>query len=112
MGMQLTDQVNEHTLTPAHGGGYFRREPNGAIAISVSATIARLNEVCQRLQAGQPLSQDLALWLSGALRNFLEQRNRSMREAFGLRFPRGGVPWWREEAMRKRDAALRDLARP
>ncbi|MDX1402445.1 MAG: hypothetical protein R3245_11020, partial [Kiloniellales bacterium] len=33
-----------------------------------------------------------------------------MDEALGLRAARGGVPWWLEEAIRKRDFALRQLA--
>jgi len=28
----------------------------------------------------------------------------------GLRAPRGGIPWWLEEAMRRRNAALLELA--
>ena len=111
MQAQLADPMSEHTLALESGGGCIERKPNDTKAISVSATITRLNEICQRLQAGQPLSEDLASWLNGALRRFLDHRTGSMQEAFGLRFPRGGVPWWREEAMRTRDAALRDLAR-
>jgi hypothetical protein len=48
-------------------------------------------------------------WLGGALDRFVNHRCRSLEEAFGLRFARGGMPWWREEATRKRDTALRAL---
>jgi len=49
-------------------------------------------------------------WLGQSLETFLSHRYRSLEEAFDLRFPRGGVPWWREAEMRVRDAALRQLA--
>ena len=107
---QFADGMSERTFTPqreARGLGCASECQNPA---GTSGTIARLNEICRRLQAGQPLGEDLALWLSGSLRTFLEQQNKSLQDAFGLRFPRGGIPWWREEAMRERDAALRELA--
>ena len=53
---------------------------------------------------------DQLRWLGRSLEEFLAHRCRSVDEALGLRFPRGGVPWWREDAIRKRDAALRELA--
>jgi hypothetical protein len=55
-------------------------------------------------------NDDRLRWLGRSLEDFLTHRCRSVDEALGLRFPRGGVPWWREEAIRKRDAALRELA--
>ena len=74
------------------------------------AEIEKLKEVSQRCLDGEALNQDLAQWLGSALQGFLKRQHRTMEEALGLRFPQGGVPWWREEAIRKRDAALRDLA--
>ena len=59
---------------------------------------------------GKPLDGDLADWLGEAIDGYLTRQFRTLEEALGLIFPRGGIPWWREEAMRKRDAALRYLA--
>ncbi len=75
------------------------------------AAINRLREVSRRCLDGEPLDHDLAEWLGDSLKGYLDRRHQSIGEAFGLVFPKGGVPWWREEAMRKRDAALRELAR-
>lgn len=73
--------------------------------------IGNMREVSRRCTAGEPLSKDLAGWLAHAFDDFLNQRSRSLHDAFDLNFPKGGVPWWQEEAMRKRDAVLRELAR-
>jgi hypothetical protein len=70
--------------------------------------IERLRDLCQRFLADG--DSDLR-WLGSRLDDFLSHRCRSLEEALGLRFARGGMPWWREEATRKRDAALRTLAR-
>jgi hypothetical protein len=71
------------------------------------AQINQLRTICRRCLAdGDPQLR----WLGAALNQFLTQRCRSVDEALGLRFPRGGMPWWREEATRQRDAALRQLA--
>jgi hypothetical protein len=48
--------------------------------------------------------------LGNSLQAYLERRSGSLEDAFGLRFPQGGVPWWREEAIRERDRAIRALA--
>ena len=74
------------------------------------ATIENLREISRRCAAGQPLSEDLSRWLGTSLESFLDHRCRSVDDALGLRFPQGGVPWWREEAIRERDIALRGLA--
>ncbi len=74
------------------------------------ATIDNLRDISRRGVAAQPLSDEQLRWLGRSLMNFLAHRCRSVDEALGLRFARGGVPWWLEEAMRKRDAALRELA--
>jgi hypothetical protein len=50
-------------------------------------------------------------WLGQALAAFISRRCRTMEEAMHLRASRGGVSWRREQAIRRRDAALRELAR-
>ncbi len=72
--------------------------------------INNLREISRRCLAGEPLDGDLAEWLGTSLHDFLHQRCRSVDDALGLRFAQGGVPWWREEAIRLRDGAIRDLA--
>ena len=74
-------------------------------------TIDRLRQIKQRCLSCEPLSNDLSRWIGSALQDFLEQRSNSVDAALGLRFPQGGVPWWREEAIRVRDGVLRSLAR-
>ena len=69
-----------------------------------------LREIHGRCEARQPLSDRQLEWLSAALSNFLEHRCTSIDAAFGLSGPRGGVPWWIEEGIRKRNLALRRLA--
>jgi hypothetical protein len=73
-------------------------------------TIENLREIARLCRGGEPLNEDLARWLSTALELFLRREVPTIECAMGLRAPRGGVPWWLEEAMRRRDAALRDLA--
>jgi hypothetical protein len=70
-------------------------------------TIENLRAVCRRCLDD---SDDQLRWLGHSLNEFLTHRCQSVDEALGLRFARGGVPWWREEAIRKRDAALRRMA--
>ena len=72
--------------------------------------IANLREVAQRCRSGAALDPNLANWLGSCLENYLNQRVRHLDDAFRLRNGRGGVPWWMEEALYKRDAALRKLA--
>ena len=74
------------------------------------ASIENLREITRRCLAGEPLTDDLSRWLGHSLRDFLDHRCRSVDAALGLRFPQGGIPWWREESIRKRDSALRELA--
>ena len=74
-------------------------------------TIDNLREVARRCRAGEQLPAELAAWLGISLEDFLFHRRRSLDDALGLRWPRGGVAWWMEEAIRARDAALRELAR-
>ena len=74
------------------------------------ATIDILRDIAGRCQTKAPLSQEQLDLLGRAFREFLTHRAHSVDEALGLRFARGGVPWWLEEAMRRRNAALRELA--
>ena len=74
------------------------------------STIANLRLVAKCCRDGQRLEGELARWLGEGLETFLNHRVPSLHDALGLRMPRGGVPWWREEAIRQRDAALRQLA--
>ena len=72
--------------------------------------IERLRQVSDLCQEGKPLDENLAAWFGNCLKDFLERRTESFEEAFGLPSCRGGVPWWKEERMRRRDRALRMLA--
>jgi hypothetical protein len=74
------------------------------------ATIEFLRDITRRCLAGEPLSLEQCEWLGRSFARFLDRRCRSVDEALGLRFPQGGVPWWQEEAIRKRNAALQELA--
>jgi hypothetical protein len=74
-------------------------------------TIQELREISLRCQQGKPLDVKHLNWLGKSLQKFLEHQCLSVDEALGIKNPRGGVPWWREEQMRVRDDALRDLAR-
>ena len=72
--------------------------------------INNLRKVARRCLAGEPLEDDVSNWLGTSLQDFLERRSGTVEDAFGLHAPQGGVPWWMEDAIRTRDAALRDLA--
>lgn len=73
-------------------------------------TIEMLREISRRCLSGEALDADLSSWLGTSLDDFLTHRETSVDDAMGLKFPRGGIPWWQEEAIRKRDDALRQLA--
>ena len=74
------------------------------------ATIDTLRDISRRCLADETLSAEQSHWLGATLESFLDHRRTSIDDAMGLKFPQGGVPWWREEAIRKRNAALRELA--
>jgi hypothetical protein len=74
------------------------------------SAIANLRLIAKCCRDGQRLEGEVARWLGQGLETFLAHRTSSLHEALGLRVPKGGVPWWREEAIRRRDAALRELA--
>lgn len=75
------------------------------------ANIETIRAIERRCRDAQPLNAEQRQWLGDALSAFLEHRSPSIDSALGLGNPRGGIPWWLEEAIRKRNAALRDLAR-
>ncbi|MFQ5958311.1 MAG: hypothetical protein ACE5LF_02980 [Alphaproteobacteria bacterium] len=75
-----------------------------------SSPLDKLREIARCCRVGEPLGPGLALWLGSALHGYLTRQYRTVEQALNLRFPQGGVPWWREEAIRVRDAALRALA--
>lgn len=77
---------------------------------SVETPVERLREIASRCLNGQPLNYRHSRWLGDALEAYLGKDSASLEEALGLRYGRGGVPWWREAALRERDAALRELA--
>jgi hypothetical protein len=58
-----------------------------------------------------PLPPELADWLARGIERFLGREARDLDGAFGLIQAQGGLPWWREEANRRRDDALRRLWR-
>jgi len=72
--------------------------------------IKALEAIHDQCLAHRPLSPDLNAWLAQALAQYLDHRCDNLNDAFGLTQGHGGVPWWRERAIRQRDAALRDLA--
>lgn len=76
----------------------------------MQSSIKNLRSIASSIRAGMPLDREVASWFGECLDAFLQRRCTSIEEAAGLIFPRGGVPWWREEAIRERDAALRRLA--
>ena len=72
--------------------------------------VGRLRQIADNCLAGKPIETELANWLGASLQSFLDRDSASMDEALGLKYPRGGVPWWLEEAIGNRDEALRRLA--
>jgi hypothetical protein len=81
-----------------------------ATSSGIFASIDNLREIMARCFDGKPLDGDLADWLGEAIDGFLTRQFCTLDEGLGLIFPRGGIPWWREEAIRKRNAALCHLA--
>ena len=80
------------------------------ISAGPMAAIGNMREIARRCRRGEPLNPPLLQWLGASLDRFLLRRCPTIEDAFGLRAPRGGVPWWLEEAIRCRDTALRELA--
>jgi hypothetical protein len=94
----------------SHRFGVLMNEYSFNTSAGPMATIGNLREIARRCRRGEPLNQPLQHWLGASLDQFLLRRCPTIEDAFGLRAPRGGVPWWLEEAIRRRDAALRELA--
>ncbi len=74
------------------------------------ATIEALRCISLQCLSEEPLTPEQSHWLGASLKRFLDRQCPSLEEALDLRFPQGGVPWWREEAIRQRNAALCELA--
>ncbi len=74
-------------------------------------TISLLDEISRRCVSGAALDRDQARWLGDALRRFLTRQSPTIEDAFGVRSARGGVSWRQELALRRRNAALAELAR-
>jgi hypothetical protein len=74
-------------------------------------TIDRLRNVSTFCRQGAPLPPDLAGWLAAGIERFLGRQSRDLDGALGLIQAQGGIPWWREDAIRRRDLALRRLPR-
>ncbi len=72
--------------------------------------LSDLREIALRCRSCEPLDEDHSQWLGSALQDFLSRNCQSIEDGLGLKFPQGGIPWWREEANRMRDAVLRELA--
>lgn len=72
--------------------------------------IEKLKEISRCCLAGEELDRHLSRWFARSLDDILSQRCSHLDEAFGLRGAPGGIPWWLEEAIRRRNAALGDLA--
>ena len=72
-------------------------------------TIDRLRDVSSFCRRGAALPPDLAGWLAAGIERFLGREARDLDGALGLIQAQGGIPWWREDAIRRRDAALRRL---
>lgn len=72
--------------------------------------IQNLRQISRSCNSGQDLDPRLSQWLGETLEGFLHHQHSSLTDAFGMRQPPGGVPWWREEAMWHRDEALREFA--
>lgn len=70
-----------------------------------------LHSIRTRCAASLPLTPDLQHWLTESLGRYLAHDCGDLNTAFGVTQGHGGVPWWREDAIRKRDTALRALAR-
>jgi len=76
----------------------------------VVKAIDNLQEIARRCRSCESLPDNFSVWLGNSLNAFLSHQRCSIDEALGIRRARGGVPWWLEEAMRHRNAALRELS--
>ncbi len=72
--------------------------------------IETLHAIHTRCAEGLPLTPDLRSWLANSLDRYLGHTCDNLNVAFGVIQGHGGVPWWRERAIRERVAALRALS--
>src|SRR6185295_7602667 len=70
----------------------------------MTTTIDRLRDVSSFCRQGAALPPELAGWLSAGIERFLGREARDLDGALGLIQAQGGIPWWREDAIRRRDA--------
>lgn len=73
--------------------------------------IQALDEICDACTQDRPLPAHLRQWVAQSISKFLEHDCENLNEAFGIHQGHGGIPWWREKAIRTRDEAIRELAR-
>jgi hypothetical protein len=78
--------------------------------MSMSLSVERLRTIQEIIRTGGAMPADLARWVQSGLDRFLKRQARDLDDAFGLYMGQGGVPWWREEAIARRDEALRRFA--
>lgn len=71
--------------------------------------IETLHAIHDRYAKDLPLTRELRSWLADSIDRYLKHDCNNLNEAFGVIQEHGGVPWWRERAIRQRDAALRAL---
>ena len=103
-------KTDEGWLNPSSIPSDIRSGGAAKADLGLFASINNLRQIKGSCLAAEPLDSDLADWLGEAIEGYLTQKFRTLEEALGLIFPRGGIPWWREEAMHERDGALRFLA--
>jgi hypothetical protein len=72
--------------------------------------IETLHAIHSRCAGDMPLTPGLRSWLANSLGRYLGHDCDNLNEAFGVIQGHGGVPWWRERAIRERDEALRALS--
>lgn len=76
----------------------------------MSYPICNMRKIAHCCLAGEQLDSELSHWLGRSFLEFLERRCPTVDEALGLNYAHGGIPWWKEEAICIRNAALRQLA--
>jgi hypothetical protein len=78
---------------------------------SMLGTIQSLRLAAEKFAAGQLPDPRLLHWLAASLQAYVDHRAPSLEEAMGIRRCKGGMPWWKEEAVRARNHALREICR-
>jgi hypothetical protein len=75
------------------------------------STIQSLRMAAEKFALGQLPDPNLLRWLAASLQAYVDHRAASLEEAMGIRRCKGGMPWWKEEAVRARNEALRQACR-